>query len=144
MFGKIYIWAKNLASWLKIVLTISAFVTVVGSTLLVYKTKVLTKYKEELKQEQETKDLRETQEKLDTVIYSIGILSNEFNSFKDYVYPKLEETNEKIDYVIVFNKNFKKYMLENATTTEDILEILEIWDVKKNSENNIDKIASDR
>jgi len=127
MFGKIFTWIKSLASWLKVVLIFISFGAVVSSTLLVYKTKVLNGYKEELKREQQTNDLRETQEKLDTVIRSLDILSSEVNSF----YPQLEITNSKVDYLVRSNENLKNYMILHALDKDGMLEVLDIWDVKK-------------
>jgi len=138
MFGKIYTWIKSLASWLKVVLIFISFGAVVSSTLLVYKTKVLNGYKEELKREQQTNDLRETQEKLDTVIRSLDILSGEVNSF----YPQLEITNSKVDYLVRSNENLKNYMILHALDKDGMLEVLDIWDVKKNSANKDDMIVS--
>ena len=127
MFSKIYTWIKSLASWLKVMLVFISFGAVVSSTLLVYKTKVLNGYKEELKREQQTNDLRETQEKLDTVIRSLDILSGEVNSF----YPQLEITNSKVDYLVRSNENLKNYMILHALDKDGMLEVLDIWDVKK-------------
>jgi len=140
MFGKIYTWIKSLASWLKVVLIFISFGAVVSSTLLVYKTKVLNGYKEELKREQQANDLRETQEKLDTVIRSLDILSSEVNSF----YPQLEITNSKVDYLVRSNENLKNYMILHALDKDGMLEVLDIWDVKKNSANKDDMIVSER
>jgi len=140
MFGKIFTWIKSLASWLKAVLVFISFGAVVSSTLLVYKTKVLNGYKEELKREQQTNDLRETQEKLDTVIRSLDILSGEVNSF----YPQLEITNSKVDYLVRSNENLKNYMILHALDKDGMLEVLDIWDVKKNSTNKDDMIVSER
>jgi len=140
MFGKIFTWIKSLASWLKVVLIFISFGAVVSSTLLVYKTKVLNGYKEELKREQQTNDLRETQEKLDTVIRSLDILSSEVNSF----YPQLEITNSKVDYLVRSNENLKNYMILHALDKDGMLEVLDIWDVKKNSTNKDDMIVSER
>ena len=140
MFGKIFTWIKSLASWLKVVLIFISFGAVVSSTLLVYKTKVLNGYKEELKREQQTNDLRETQEKLDTVIRSLDILSGEVNSF----YPQLEITNSKVDYLVRSNENLKNYMILHALDKDGMLEVLDIWDVKKNSTNKDDMIVSER
>jgi len=138
MFSKIFTWIKNLASWLKVVLIFISFGAVVSSTLLVYKTKVLNGYKEELKREQQTNDLRETQEKLDTVIRSLDILSSEVNSF----YPQLEITNSKVDYLVRSNENLKNYMILHALDKDGMLEVLDIWDIKKNSTNKDDMIVS--
>jgi len=140
MFSKIFTWIKSLASWLKVVLIFISFGAVVSSTLLVYKTKVLNGYKEELKREQQTNDLRETQEKLDTVIRSLDILSGEVNSF----YPQLEITNSKVDYLVRSNENLKNYMILHALDKDGMLEVLDIWDVKKNSANKDDMIVSER
>jgi len=140
MFSKIFTWIKSLASWLKVVLIFISFGAVVSSTLLVYKTKVLNGYKEELKREQQTNDLRETQEKLDTVIRSLDILSSEVNSF----YPQLEITNSKVDYLVRSNENLKNYMILHALDKDGMLEVLDIWDVKKNSTNKDDMIVSER
>jgi len=140
MFSKIYTWIKSLASWLKVMLVFISFGAVVSSTLLVYKTKVLNGYKEELKREQQTNDLRETQEKLDTVIRSLDILSSEVNSF----YPQLEITNSKVDYLVRSNENLKNYMILHALDKDGMLEVLDIWDVKKNSTNKDDMIVSER
>jgi len=140
MFGKIFTWIKSLASWLKVVLIFISFGAVVSSTLLVYKTKVLNGYKEELRKEQQTNDLRETQEKLDTVIRSLDILSGEVNSF----YPQLEITNSKVDYLVRSNENLKNYMILHALDKDGMLEVLDIWDVKKNSTNKDDMIVSER
>ena len=140
MFSKIFTWIKNLASWLKVVLIFISFGAVVSSTLLVYKTKVLNGYKEELKREQQTNDLRETQEKLDTVIRSLDILSSEVNSF----YPQLEITNSKVDYLVRSNENLKNYMILHALDKDGMLEVLDIWDIKKNSTNKDDMIVSER
>jgi len=140
MFSKIFTWIKSLASWLKVVLIFISFGAVVSSTLLVYKTKVLNGYKEELKMEQQTNDLRETQEKLDTVIRSLDILSGEVNSF----YPQLEITNSKVDYLVRSNENLKNYMILHALDKDGMLEVLDIWDVKKNSTNKDDMIVSER
>jgi len=137
MFSKIYTWIKSLASWLKVMLVFISFGAVVSSTLLVYKTKVLNGYKEELKREQQTNDLRETQEKLDTVIRSLDILSGEVNSF----YPQLEITNSKVDYLVRSNENLKNYMILHALDKDGMLEVLDIWDVKKNSMNKDDMIV---
>ena len=140
MFGKIFTWIKSLASWLKVMLVFISFGAVVSSTLLVYKTKVLNGYKEELKREQQTNDLRETQEKLDTVIRSLDILSSEVNSF----YPQLEITNSKVDYLVRSNENLKNYMILHALDKDGMLEVLDIWDIKKNSTNKDDMIVSER
>ena len=140
MFSKIYTWIKSLASWLKVMLVFISFGAVVSSTLLVYKTKVLNGYKEELKREQQTNDLRETQEKLDTVIRSLDILSSEVNSF----YPQLEITNSKVDYLVRSNENLKNYMILHALDKDGMLEVLDIWDIKKNSTNKDDMIVSER
>jgi len=140
MFSKIYTWIKSLASWLKVMLVFISFGAVVSSTLLVYKTKVLNGYKEELKREQQTNDLRETQEKLDTVIRSLDILSGEVNSF----YPQLEITNSKVDYLVRSNENLKNYMILHALDKDGMLEVLDIWDIKKNSTNKDDMIVSEQ
>jgi methyl-accepting chemotaxis protein len=87
----------------------------------------------------QSKEFRELQQNFDLVIDSIGSLSRQVR----VVDTKVDRVNTKADYLLKSDDNLKQFMLDHAVSTEEVLEIIEIWDIKKNGKENLGEIVSD-
>jgi methyl-accepting chemotaxis protein len=88
----------------------------------------------------QSQEFRELQQNFDLVIDSIGSLSRQVR----VVDTKVDRVNTKADYLLKSDDNLKQFMLDHAVSTEEVLEIIEIWDIKKNGKENLGEIVSDR
>ena len=143
MWSNILVWFKGLSSWIQVLMVLITFGSVVSAALLVYKTKVITGYKEELRTEQQTTDLEETKVKLDTVIYTLNVLSDE-----------VKQLNNNVDGLSMGQEALRQSWLSYLYTHKDVDPLTEKvfveymqnlgFDLKKNLENSVDKTVSDK
>ena len=141
---KIGEWAKGLAMWAKALTGIIMFVSMVVGGYHLMKGGIIKNYEEDKKEQQDSTDLQQVKVGLDTVAHSVRILAEEFNSFREWEETRAQETEDKMNYLIQSDKNLQDFLLRYADDVNEVLEIMDIWDIKKNSVTEEEKIVSGR
>lgn len=132
---KLYMWVSKLSTIAKIFLTIVALCTTLWGLKIGYDRIIINKHDREqelidseIRRDREFKEIKESFEAFNSIVVdSITILSREVRSI-----------NTKVNRLLVVNNNLRDYQMTNAKTTDELLQIIKIWDTeKKNSENNL-------
>lgn len=132
------VWFKSATALAKTVtLFISLSVGIAGG-IAVYNNWIVGRHEQGQQLEVQSKEFRELQESFDVVIDSIGSLSKQIR----IVESKVENVNTKANFLMESDNNLKNFMLEHAVSTEEVLNIIEIWDIKKKENGNLGEIVS--
>ena len=78
--------------------------------------------------------------KLEIIIDTQGVQQSQ----QDSILHNINKLNGNVRELTLSNDNLKGYMMRHSTTQEELLEVLDIWESKKNSRNNAELIASDK
>lgn len=123
---KVFTWIGELSTAVKLITGVLVIIGTLAGWRIAYGNKIIQEYKD--KQEIITKT--EVKTMIDTVLDSLGGVSLQVRNLN----PRLYEIERKVDVVTIQNKNQRDYQIQNAKTTEEIKELLRVWDVneKKN------------
>jgi len=133
-------WFKRASALAKTAtLFISLSVGIAGG-IAVYNNWIVDRHEQGQQLEMQSKEFKELQENFDVVIDSIGSLSRQVR----VVDSKVEKVSTKADYLMESDNNLKKFMLDHAVSTEEVLEIIGIWELKKNGKENLGEIVLDK
>jgi methyl-accepting chemotaxis protein len=133
-------WFKKMTTWAKTATVIAGTVVSVAGGIAVYNNWIIGRHEANEDMEMQSQEFRELQQNFDLVMDSIGSLSRQVR----VVDTKVDRVNTKADYLLKSDDNLKQFMLDHAVSTEEVLEIIEIWDIKKNGRENLGEIVSDR
>jgi methyl-accepting chemotaxis protein len=133
-------WFKKMTVWAKTATVIAGTVVSVAGGIAVYNNWIIGRHEANEDMEMQSQEFRELQQNFDLVMDSIGSLSRQVR----VVDTKVDRVNTKADYLLKSDDNLKQFMLDHAVSTEEVLEIIEIWDIKKNGKENLGEIVSDR
>jgi methyl-accepting chemotaxis protein len=133
-------WFKKMTVWAKTATVIAGTVVSVAGGIAVYNNWIIGRHEASQDLEMQSQEFKELQQNFDLVIDSIGSLSRQVR----VVDTKVDRVNTKADYLLKSDDNLKQFMLDHAVSTEEVLEIIEIWDIKKNGKENLGEIVSDR
>jgi methyl-accepting chemotaxis protein len=133
-------WFKKMTVWAKTATVIAGTVVSVAGGIAVYNNWIIGRHEANQDLEMQSQEFKELQQNFDLVIDSIGSLSRQVR----VVDSKVDRVNTKADYLLKSDDNLKQFMLDHAVSTEEVLEIIEIWDIKKNGRENLGEIVSDR
>ena len=80
-----------------------------------------------------TKDqTRELTQKVDRIIYSDSAKMDRIISNDSVQNIKIDRLIRSVDMLVISNNNLREYMMNHASTTDELLEVLDIWEEKKN------------
>ena len=135
MFAKILAWLGKLSATAKIIGSIIALCATLWGLKVGYDNLIINKHdreqeviNSEIRRDREFKELKESFESFNNVVVdSIIKLSKEVRS-----------VNTKVDRLMVVNNNQRTYQMKNAKSTEELLQIIKIWDIEK--KNNTDDL----
>lgn len=138
---KLFSWLKQGSSWAKVITTFIALGVGISTAVISYNKWIINRHEEDVQQAETHVEVEELSKQLSIMADSVGTLSQEVRSFS----PQLNETNVKMDMLIQSDKNLRQYLLDHAVSKEEVLDIIEIWNIKKNSQGNLvqEKTASD-
>jgi len=132
MFNKIFIWIGKLSTAVKTISIVIAFCVTIWGLKIGYDKIIIDRHDNEqeiidskIRRDREFKELKQSFESFNSVILdTINNLSEAMRS-----------ANKKIDRLMVINNNQKEYQMKNAKSTDELLNIIKIWDTEK--KNNI-------
>ena len=106
-----------------------AFSIMIGASggIVAYNKWIIQRHNEDQTIENTIVEFGEMQQNFNVVIDSIASLSFETRAIKN----EIEQTNNEIYNLTKANNNLRAYMIEHATSKDDILEVLRIWDGEK-------------
>ena len=133
MFIKLFIWLSKLSTAAKVISTIIALCVTLYGLKLGYDRVIINKHDREqevidseIRRDREFRELKESFEAFNSVVVdSITTLSKEVRS-----------VNRKVDRLMVVNNNQRDYQMKNAKSTDELLQIIKIWDVEKKNNGN--------
>ena len=78
--------------------------------------------------------------KLETIIDTQGVQQSQ----QDSILYNINKLNGNVKKLTLSSDNLENYMMRHSTSQEELLEVLEIWDIKKNKKGNLGEIALDK
>lgn len=139
---KIKSWTEGLAAWTKVLTTIIVFGGLIVGGYYTLRGGIIKSYQEEVQQRRDSTDLQQVKLGLDTVAYSVRMLSEEFSAFRSWEEIRAQETEDQMNRLIQSDRNLQDFLLRHAVDRDEMFEILDIWEVKKNLRNIEDEIVS--
>ena len=137
-------WFKGLATWVKTIITIIGIITSIAGGIAVYNNWIINRHEANQNLEIQSQEFKELQQNFDLVIDSIGSLSRQVRVVDSKVEKAADEFRATSNYLLKSDENLKNFLLDHAVSTEEILEIIEIWEIKKNGRESLGEIVSDR
>ena len=128
MFAKFFIWLSKLSTAAKVVSTIIALFVTLWGLKIGYDKLIINKHDKErimidseIRRDREFMELKESFETFNSIVVdSITTLSKEVRG-----------VNTKVDRLMVVNNNQRDYQMKNAKSTDELLNIIKIWDIEK-------------
>jgi len=128
-------WFKNFVSFAKIATIVISFAGGVAGGIVIYNKWVIDKHNESEVATEQAAEFIQMQQNFRVVIDSLSVLTSNMREIKI----DIRHTNQRMDGIIVSNNNLREYMMKKAPTTDELLEIIRIWDAEK-KKNNIGEI----
>ena len=128
MFAKFFIWLSKLSTAAKVVSTIIALFVTLWGLKIGYDKLIIDRHDREremidseIRRDREFMELKESFETFNNIVVdSITTLSKEVRG-----------VNTKVDRLMVVNNNQRDYQMKNAKSTDELLNIIKIWDIEK-------------